>query len=255
MNHPTSDLTDLVDGTLAPSTRAAVQAHVDDCPTCRAEVAIASAGRHALAALPIVAVPEGLLDDIVAEVSAAAADLPSIRGDSSHRSWTRWTSLAGVAAAIVLLAVVVLPKVKGGSDGGLTAAVQDDRSEQAVVVELVPSGFDRSGIEALALSYRAASATASPEMGVNTSVPRAASAADVANSPAAVAKARACIVTAFGEPDGTIVRLLEGPYEGTPAVVAVLLSGPGAGQPADAVDVEVAARADCSILSGTTVRL
>jgi hypothetical protein len=51
-----------------------------------------------------------------------------------------------------------------------------------------------------------------------------------------------------------VIRLLEGRYEGSPAVLGVVVSGPGAGEPPDRAEVLVADRRDCSILVGTTVQ-
>jgi anti-sigma factor RsiW len=50
--HPGEDLTALLDGALAPDRAAEVQAHLDGCAACRAEVARLRAGIAALAALP-----------------------------------------------------------------------------------------------------------------------------------------------------------------------------------------------------------
>lgn len=50
--HPGEDLTALLDGALAPDRAAEVQAHLDGCAACRAELARLRAGIAALAALP-----------------------------------------------------------------------------------------------------------------------------------------------------------------------------------------------------------
>jgi hypothetical protein len=170
--------------------------------------------------------------------------------------------VAGAAAAVILVAGIVLPNVKG-TDGVTRAGngyeADANASLPATIVEIVDQELDAEELQALALGYAAAEPGAAAGVEASPQTVAAAStqviAARTDASAAAVARARACVASAFGEPVGTYVRLIEAPFQGTPAVVGVVLSGPGAGQPADTVDVLVAARGDCSILWSVTVRL
>ena len=52
MSHPTDMLAPYVDGTLEPTDRSAVDAHLRSCERCRREVAAATAARRAVLSMP-----------------------------------------------------------------------------------------------------------------------------------------------------------------------------------------------------------
>lgn len=81
-------LPDLLHERLAPADRARMQAHVDACADCRAELALLGRLRDALHRAPAV------------DVAAIAAAIPPYRAPS-RRSWGGWR----VAAAVTMIAV------------------------------------------------------------------------------------------------------------------------------------------------------
>ena len=66
MSHPLELLVALEDGTLSRPERAVLDAHLDGCARCREEARSATAGREAVRALPDIAIPDGLLDGVLA---------------------------------------------------------------------------------------------------------------------------------------------------------------------------------------------
>jgi anti-sigma factor RsiW len=76
MNHPYEQLADLVDGSLDEDALAGVQAHLDSCEACRADVALATAGRAAARSLPAEPAPADLPERVLREAGAVAAAPP-----------------------------------------------------------------------------------------------------------------------------------------------------------------------------------
>jgi anti-sigma factor RsiW len=199
MSHPTELLADYVSGALAERERAGVDAHVAGCGRCATEVALASASRRALAAMPTEPSPLGLHEATIAEArrSAAAASgvgpIPSDAGavaGSRHRRasasravlWTRLTAAAGIAAAIGVLAVT-LPRADdhpaepaaGVAPTEATSASGTPLSSlgRAAGVEVRDTNYDETGIRSLALGFAAA------KMGLPVAAPPSASATTI----------------------------------------------------------------------------
>ena len=96
MNHPYEQLADLVDGTLDEDDLAGVQAHLDTCASCRADLAHAIAGREAARSLPQVAAPADLHGHVIVSAGGRGHGTPA---------WYRWAGVAAAAAAVVAIAI------------------------------------------------------------------------------------------------------------------------------------------------------
>jgi anti-sigma factor RsiW len=240
MNHPYELLADLVEGTLDEDALAGVQAHLDTCPSCREDVAHASAGREAARSLPQAAAPADLHHRVVTAAGGRGQGTPS---------WYRWAGVAAAAAVVVAIAIA-LPNV-GDGESELSAGAEAERSMTAAgdaagivserPVEIQDRNYDAKGLEQLART--AGTGSAKP--------------AD-ANQPQATPDdvAARCVSRAFDEqPVGRLARLIQARFEGREAYIAVYLEGPGANEPPDTAVVWVAAKDDCSILSFASARI
>ncbi|HXF73443.1 MAG TPA: zf-HC2 domain-containing protein, partial [Actinomycetota bacterium] len=102
MTHPGDELlAAYVDDRLSEPERAAVSAHLDACPTCQEEAALAAQARDVLRALPEEPVPVGVTGPVRDEVLGAPR--------SRRAQALRWLAGAAVAAAIVAVAALALP--------------------------------------------------------------------------------------------------------------------------------------------------
>jgi len=123
MSHPGPLLTDYVDGTLGPEPRAEVESHLQGCATCREEVRLARAGKHAAAALPTPAVPSDLAERAIDEARRIARERsPEVAAISSAErrrpSAPRWLAAATAAAAVIIAVALIGPKL-GQSQGSV----------------------------------------------------------------------------------------------------------------------------------------
>ena len=103
--HPTAALQDLADGRLDVAERQQVEQHLQDCATCQREWQALSAVKRAVARLPRVDVPAGLearlaaaLDEVAPEASPLSVPVAA--------TWRRWVAPLGLAAMLVLAAVL-----------------------------------------------------------------------------------------------------------------------------------------------------
>ena len=76
MNHPYELLADFMDGSLNEGDLARVQAHLDDCTSCREDVAHATGGRESARSLPQATAPTDLQPRIVAAASGRGPGPP-----------------------------------------------------------------------------------------------------------------------------------------------------------------------------------
>jgi anti-sigma factor RsiW len=249
MTHPEDLLAGYVDGVLSPAERAAVDTHLSGCDRCRHEVALATAARGALAALPEVPAPAGVADRALAQAGVAPA--PAASGPPR---WYRIAGIAAAAAAVALVLVVVLPNPKGGDEKALSAdtAAGADAGGGALAPEMAASR-----IEVRDADYTAADlATFIAPFQREASSPGAAAADQArAGSDAETERALACLNTAAPDAGTGLVQLIQARFEGQPAYFGVFLEGPGAGQPNDKGTVWVVSRRDCAILSFAQARL
>ena len=240
MNHPYEQLADLVDGTLDEEDLAGVQAHLDTCASCRADLAHATAGREAAGSLPQVAPPADLHGNVVVAAGGRGHGTPA---------WYRWAGVAAAAAVVVAIAIA-LPNVGGNgkdragedSAGGMEAvsAPSTDAATRGQP-EIVDKNYDANDLERLAR-----------ESGSKETALAAGPQADAADA----SDADRCVRRAFDEqPVGRLARLIQARFEGRAAYIAVYLEGPGAGEPADTAVVWVAAKDDCTILSFASARI
>jgi hypothetical protein len=271
MTHPTDLLVDLVDGTIAEHDRAGVEAHLASCARCRAEVADATAAREALRGLEIPQVPASIGDAASAEAERAARarapEVVTLRRPGGRRRgggegvppWYRWAAAAAATAAVLLVAVMVLPNIGGDGDVMSAESGPGGRTSTAMAsgdLEIQDADYDTALVEGLALSYRALeTAEASPVDGGTSAVDVAPDLPTGRIAPQRTDEALTCLRTAFADASIEPVRLIEARFDGTPAYLGVVLLGPGAGQAPDRVQVLVAARDGCTILTTTQVLL
>jgi anti-sigma factor RsiW len=109
-------MTAAVDGELTPQRRAALDAHLAGCETCRCELAATERLLSVLETLPMEAfVGEGLEQATLRRVRQAAAE----EADSpARRWWASWFPLPAVAIATAAVAVLALGVVTYSPDGG-----------------------------------------------------------------------------------------------------------------------------------------
>lgn len=273
MNHPGPLLTDYVDGTLDPSTRAELDAHLRTCATCRSELSLALAGASAAQRLGEPAAPERLGDAAIAEAVRMTAErnpeVTAIAGRARRRPATSRVLAAAGAAAAVLLIIAIAPKLGQGSgmrpaanlaDGAGAAASPAGAYPSATGVEIQHADYASDSltgvVERLRMTFAVAGPAASQTSGgaeatSASSFPTPAAPAD----PSLLPKATACLNEAFGDPQGTLSRVILASYQGQPAYFGVYLIGPGAGLPPTLLQLNVASVHGCQLLSQTTGRL
>jgi anti-sigma factor RsiW len=251
MNHPHEQLADLLDGTLDEGSLAGVQAHLDTCDGCRADVEAARRGREAARSLPVAEPPGDLHERVVAAAGGGG------RGGAPR--WYRWVG-AAAAAAVVLAIAIALPDVgnddaSGGSAAGVTSDSSGGGTEAGAEVQ--PSEASRVALNIQDLDYDQATLQdlASRERRSADAVK-----AEDSSGPATLAAdtetAARCVRKAFdGQPSGELTQMIEATFDGRDAYIAVYLEGPGAGQAADTVAVYAASRDDCQLLSFASARI
>jgi len=253
MTHPEELLAGYVDGTLTEAERAEVDAHLPTCDLCREELELAGAALAALATLQEESVPFGVTGPVLAEAGR--------RFERRRRVvWERFQWAAGLAAAAALVAVVALSLGRGDGDG-LRAGAGGDAGVEAPAAEAEAAlgaadapglerqpdvTYDEDGIRSLARDAAQAARVEDQDGGG----PAAALA-----SPDAALDCLRSSGAPVDEPTDLLVRLIQARYGGTPAFFAVLLEGPGAGQPPDHAVVWVVATEDCRILITASQRI
>ncbi|MET0799725.1 MAG: zf-HC2 domain-containing protein [Actinomycetota bacterium] len=258
MTHPTDQLADYVDGTLAADERAVIEAHLVSCGRCRGEVALASAGRTALRMLPEAPAP-----DLAARFSPERVAALSSPQRTHSPPWAKVVPVLAAAAVVVLIALV-LPRLGTGDDDAQTAAGDAGveaaaLGEERLRLEIDDSDYDKAATEAKATTFasRLRAGTPAADGAVDELGAPVVSADDAARyaGSAASARARRCLRLAFPEYPGRLVQIARATFEGTPAFLGTVVEGPGAGQPPDTVSVWVASVEDCSILTITSASL
>jgi hypothetical protein len=273
MSHPTDQLTDYVDGTLGPQARAEVDAHLLGCATCRAELALAGAGRRAMAGLETPVAPAGVADAAIAEAErrAATGAVRDISAGSRRRpNGQRWLTVVAAAAVIALVALVApnlgnAPTTDEASMAAGLGAASRAAYPTATAVEIQKDvDYTLGGLPSQAAQMRAAFALqASDNAGAAQPVPAAGTFSSGAPAEDATAKvsasrlsdATACLDRAFNRPEGSLTRVIQATFDGEPAYFGVYLTSPGSGLPPDALHLDVAAAHGCRILAQSTARL
>jgi hypothetical protein len=272
-DHPDDLLAGLVDGTLTAAERAEVQAHLDGCEHCRAEVAQAERAARALRELPERDTPWGLGREAIEEARKG------VRGPRGRRL----AAVAGIAAAAVVLvglAIGVLrgpqadqssaPAVPSGAAQPAAGGAENGTGASRNLVTHEQTNYDGARIDRLAASFAVQSKDAHPPPApkptaplttggsstggsstggatTGTTGPATSGAAPDSSSPSirSASQDRAgdyvsCIDKAAGyEASARPVHVIVARFEEKPALIGIFLHGPGAGQPADLVVVWV----------------
>ena len=271
MTHPGPELADYVDGTLTPSRTARIDEHLRTCATCRAEVGLAIAARKALAATPSPAPPPGLADAAIAEAQELAAartqEGTAPRDLASHRprpTTPRWLAIAGAAAVIALVALI-LPKLgqPGAEPASLAAGASDTAQPAASAVEVQHVDYGANFLPEFAAAYDSVAGA-----NVGTPSPVAGEAASpgpistvsgpddaVKLLPERLPAATRCLDRAYDNQGGTLTRVILARYGGKPAYLGVYLQSPGAGLEPNVVLVVVASVDGCDLLATGQFRL
>lgn len=245
MSHPDPHLAEYVDGTLPAERRADVEAHIAGCARCRQEVALATAGRETLRTAADVPVPAGIADRAIA-AAGAPTDLDAARA----RRPTRWLGAAAAVAAVVALVAVAAPKL-GSSPSSVTAAgagaqqATDSSFAAATGVEVTQADVRNDDLAGLAATVGGVQAPEAASGGSGVAPTFDHARIDAAGLP----RATDCLASAFGDTPGTLTRVIEAGYEGTPAYLGFYAVGPGAGLPATRIQLLVASADGCRPLA------
>ncbi len=268
--HPDDALAGYVDGTLTAAERADVQAHLDGCARCRAEVAQAGSALRALRSLPELDAPWGLGREAIEEARRGLGRVAHPQR-SSRVAW-----VAGVAAAVVLVAglsVAVLRAPQGGTTSPASArapatsgaqpqaggSVEKSFATNHDFIQHSSHDFSTDDVSRLArdtsadMAHRvtaptaplASSAPSTPAGGATTSGPTPEP--ETADSLGPVA----CLDTAAEySPATKPIHVIDARYEEKPALIGIFLQASSpAGRNADLVVIWVASKADCQVLS------
>jgi Putative zinc-finger len=278
MSHPDPLLADYVDGSLDPSTRAEVDAHLRGCATCRAEVSLARVGAEGAQGLADPAPPSGIAEAAIAEAARLAAErnpeVTPIAGRRRRRPATPRVLAAAGAAALLLLVVLVAPKLgqnntSSTSRAAAGAAATTGSYPSATTVELQHADYSFEALPSFAAALRTtlsatggvmdtagSQATAGSETAPTpTQMPAVSGAAtDVGVDASRLPSATECLDRAF-HPAGTLSRVILARFKGEPAYLGVYLIGPGAELPPTLLQLNVASVHGCNPVGQTTARL
>jgi anti-sigma factor RsiW len=292
MTHPEDQLASYVDGSLTPEERSVVDAHLTSCDACREEVALATTASRSLRALPrTVGTPPEVGRDAIDGAAARppGSPTPASPDDWSseappaaapdHPRWYRWAGAAAGAAAVILALALAIPALNGGDDGTSgTLAAEDASGGTASMAEAAAPDIERiagnlgpTDLPALAEPVKAAvpngAVSAAPptaeadEGGQDAEGPGDPALSEPTSSPAADRRAEAvvCLRSAFPAVTGPPLRLVELRFQKTLAYGGVFFV-PGGTETEfgtfefDVLEVVVASRADCTLLSAAPVR-
>ncbi len=250
-----------LDGTLSPTEREAADAHLEVCARCRGDLELAEGARAALRALPTeLRPPTDIAAAVREELAGRGGGATTVRsvGGPADRSvaagsprWYRAATVAAIAAAIGLAAVIV-PNL-GGSEqadrggaapaagGAASGAAEASRAagDQQDATAAAPGAFEQSERDYDVRSLLGLV----EEMGPTQSVADSAA----LNSPDT--ERVACARDAGGDAipqEARAVRLIAATYEGTPADIAVFAVGPDESRQ---ILVVAAASRDCRLLA------
>ena len=272
MSHPGPLLTDYVDGTLDPSTRAEVDVHLRTCATCRGAVSLATAGANAAQRLEEPAPPAGSGEAAMAAAARLAAErnpeVTPIAGRGRRRPTTSRVLAAAGAAAVILLVVVAAPRLGQDSNGSASKETAAGPSAptaypQATAVEIQHADYSFDALSGVVAQFRTAlapqagfAATASGgEMAADASAVPPIPDRNVRSDASLLPKATACLNAAFDSPTGTLSRVVRARYAGQPAYLGVYLIGPGADLPPTLLQLSVASVHGCQPLGQSTAKL
>ena len=252
MKHPEELLAGYVDGSLSDEERAAVDAHLVTCETCREEIQLARRAVTALVSLEEEPVPFGVMNPVTAEIGWRTR-----KRQTPWHTRLQWAAGLAAAAAIVALLAIRLPPMLGGGAGAGSPAMSATSTEAlvrgptaefegTVGLKVQPINYDVARLEAL-LSHVASQGETGTK---TTSGPQSLAPQDATQA------ALGCLLRGSSlTGNDQLVRLIEARFQGTPAYLGVFLESPEAGQPPAQVVIWVVAKKDCSILSFSSKRI
>lgn len=262
-DHPERLLAELVDGTLSPSDRTAVEAHAAGCERCREEIALAREARGSLSSLPDLAPPAGIPLAVRREERTAP-----------RRSW-RAVGIAAVAAGVIAAGVVAVsvlgngdrpafrqgagqsreePAAEGGGGAGTApeaAEAAGDLSRLGVTPIYRETGrrYDQESLPRLGRRFRAEAGDAL-EQGFPPTATEFFGAFDISELGPEAREAYRCVLAEVPPEQPVAPFAVEGAaFEGAPAYVAAFLEGPAPDQPFSRVVIWVVDRESCGLLS------
>ena len=273
MSHPGPLLADYVDGSLDPATRAEVDAHLQGCATCSAEVELARAGSQRARGLADPTAPAGIGEAAIAEAERLTTErnpeVTPITGRGRRRPTTPRVLAAAGAAAVLLLVVLIAPKLgqdnmSSASRAAAGAAAGTGTYPSATTVELQHADYSFEALPTFAAQLRATFAATGGLTDVAGPAPEAAPTAvpavsgahsDFAVDADRLPTATQCLDRAFGRTAGTLSRVILARFKGEPAYLGVYLIGPGAELPPTLLQINVASVPGCDPVGQTTARL
>lgn len=240
MTHPEELLATYVGGSLEPSDRDAVEAHLAICGSCRQEVEYATAARAALVALPELEAP-GLAERGLAALGAGVAptrpaDLADRRAGRKAREpaerWHRLAWSAGLAAAAVVAVVFLFTGGLFGGDQRASAPGSPDAGvEDAAGPPLeIAQGGDHDPESLDALASQLASSTDQGAALASPAPASRASEADPQDAPGVVGRVTTCVRegAALG-PENAPTYLEEATFQGAPVYIGAFVVGSESG--------------------------
>ena len=280
MNHPTEHFTDYLDGTLAPSRRAEIDAHLATCDACRGEIDRARSAKSALAGLPDLEVPLGIDARVAERTKRASSGGASAAPKAGFRKTYR--VIAGLAAA-ALIGVFAITMLRSGGPASMTASDSLEAESGAgapnALIPASPNPKDNNitGLELQELAEREVAVAKGPQRDAiateetvgaegngdqNANAPAAApSPADDLRGAAEVApwkesrnlasdpKVQRCLRKAGAyESGGTLKRAFEARLAGIPAFFGVFETGEEPGDPVDRIVIWVAGKQACDVI-------
>lgn len=253
-----------LDGTLSPTEREAADAHLDVCARCRGDLVLAEGARAALRALPAelrppIDVAAAVTQELAGRGGGATTTVRSVDGPADRSvaagppRWYRAATVAAVAAAIGLAAVIVpnlggneqsdrggtAPAAGGAVSGAAEASRTAESGAQEDATAAAPEAFERSERDYDVRSLLGLVEESGPAQSVADSA--------ALNSPDT--ERVACARDAGGDAipqEARAVRLIAATYEGTPADIAVFAVGPDESRQ---ILVVAAASRDCRLLA------
>ena len=123
-----------VDGELTPDEMARVQAHLDECPACRAYVDDALAIRGAFPDVEETEVPEGFAEGVMARIQTeASSGTATPAHKQTSRPWLKPLASLAACCAIVLLAAPMFSggaKMKAAPDAAAAPAMTTESASE-----------------------------------------------------------------------------------------------------------------------------
>jgi putative zinc finger protein len=272
MTHPGPLLIDYVDGTLSEDVRADVEGHLGGCATCREEVRLARTGKTAAGALRTPAAPAGVANEAIAEAGRIARkehpEVAATTGASRRRPNAPRVAALATAAAVIIAIALLAPKlgersenpaqVAAGTASSAAGAEVPANYPPATAVEVQHADYTSDQLANLTRkAQQSLRAAAAPEAGSGSTSFDVAfgNAAATALSTNRFGPATQCLQTAFGDPQGRLVRVILAKFNGQPAYFGVYLVSPGEGLPSNELRIDVASAHGCRILSQSSAKL